>query len=393
MRYRKEDLVSFAETIKPPWKFFKWNRGGTQVAENQAVKADSLHPGLTPRRILKILTYAYKLTRENRMQMLKGFVISAVWAGVGILFGLPMKYLVDCATEQDPLKRLPMSDYVPITIVAIIVSRALHNILLPYFINKRRTRLMIADKKALSVNAAVNIDNIDRAKLKQLLAVAGKNLQAWLQVSREEIANLKMTAVFDAPLYIRGIGMNLYFAWLALEAPWFAFVSLFGIAIYGAITVSIGIKLGRLFREKQSAFMALQEEEQQVFNDLLRSRNFSMFNLLFMRRSSVDTDQFAGAWDDFEKKFLDSEIRLLRYNMLVRDVVLEVTKIAALCVALWYGSIGMMQFGTAFYLVDQIDKAADPFALFGPLQKMLLNAELFIESHMAISCENDRAET
>ena len=337
-------------------------------------------PGLTPRRIILILLYAYEITKENRALMIKGFFTSVLWALVGALFAYPMSYLIDSTTTK-----VPYEVFMPEAIKQMIVIYGLHNIVLPYILNNQRTRLLIAVKKTLSVNAVVNLEAIDSSTLKKLIVVAGPNLQAWLQASREEIGNLIITVVFDAPMYLRGLGMVLFFLYKSSEAPRFAIVAIGGLLIYGAITIMIGIKLGRLFREKQAAFMELQGEEQQVFNDLLRSRNMFSIVRMLQRKSPVDTDQFAEVWKDFEKKFTSTEVRLLRYNMLVRDAVLEVTKLAALAVALWYGSTNAISYGMAFFLRDQIDKAADPFVLFGPLQKMLLNAEIFIESHHAIS--------
>lgn len=362
------------------------------VPECGPSEVDTIHPGLTPRRIIKILVYAYNLTRENRQLMIKGFSMSLLWACIGVMSGYPMKYMVDWTSQTDLAKKVPFTEFIWTSIVLLAVISTLHNIVFPYHLNKRRTRLLIAVKKSLSVNAVVNINSIDKSTLKKLQDVAGTNLQAWLNVSREEIANLIITAVFDAPMYLRGACMIVYFLWVSIEAPWFAVVSISGIAVYGAITFIIGIRISKLFRDKQVAFMALQGEEQRIFNDLLQSRNFSMFDLLFKRRTSVDADQFAEVWDDFEQKFLDPEIRLLRYNMLVRDSVLEVTKCVCLIVGLCQADPNRaFTYGTAFFLVDQIGKAADPFALFGPLQKMLLNSEIFIEGHMAISRQNDQA--
>jgi len=346
-----------------------------------------VHQKLTPHRVVLILKCIYTLTKEYRWWLLAGIMLSSVYAFVGAWFDWPLKYIIDNTTNTDPhTMHEPYGVYMPQAVKLFLLIYGLHNIILPFLQNAVKAYLQAHVRKTLSLRAAEDL---------HLSNSVDENMQPWIQTSREQILNVLLSVVFEAPLYIRGLCILAYFLYIAWTAPYFGIVAIGGIGLYGSVTYLIGILIGNLFHDKQVALMEVQKMEVQTCDELLKSKADRPATIIAFPRlrvvssAKVSFGQLPGVWNTYVGTYITSEIRLLACNIFIRDLVLEVTRIVALAIALWYGSEGIITYGTAFFLFGLIGKAAEPFSLFGPLQKQLLDAQLFVDWYMGNSNMQD----
>lgn len=341
---------------------------------------------LTFDRMIELATNIFSLTQAHTRWMLGGLGISVLFALIGAMADWPTQYLVDWATHKDTATaHVPYWEFMRTAALYFVIVNGL-NVVLPGLQKIANAIVQTLVRETVSMNAITDALRRRGTKLPSDMAPR-------LQQARDHFAEGICTVLNDAPFYVRGVLILVFFVlYKSWTVPVFALVAVGGTVLAGVITYVSGVHISRLYDKKQNAGVKLSALEIKLFAHLNRTQERHERPLILtlvcgktvIRERMVpdaarSLEILRGAWKDYQRAFVTAEVLLLAINTFVCDMLLESTKVV--CALILYGYVHeeIITAGQALVLFGLVGKAAEPFLLYRPLQKRLMEIAIYVD--------------
>ncbi|MBI2030384.1 hypothetical protein HYT05_02070 [Candidatus Kaiserbacteria bacterium] len=338
---------------------------------------------LTLKRVGVILKGVLRIADRHPWLIAFGFMTSMARATMTIWYDWPMKYITE-AVDHNVLNQATFWPCIMHFVFLWIVCRWT----VDRFLTPIHDSIRVATESY--GKGEITLEVIDGVKNDE--TPAEKNLQSSAQSSREVLPSILLAMMSDIPKILVAIGFFCFFIYLAVEAPVFSAVAITGLLI-SCVVANLTRKLSDRFTFKQGALDHLQDVENEVHDEIYRSKAevLFIFKNWVWSGSQVNVVRLQEAVDQYVRASIKAGI-LLVLNGHLREFCFDFTRMLSVAVVAWYFSLGTMEFGMLFVLNGYIERTAEAIGLASNLQQLILNGQYFADWYMKVTTPNEEAQ-
>ncbi|MBM3261087.1 hypothetical protein FJY93_01575 [Candidatus Kaiserbacteria bacterium] len=338
---------------------------------------------LTLKRVGVILKGVLRIADRHPWLIAFGFMTSAARATMTIWYDWPMKYITE-AVDHNVLNQATFWQCIMHFVFLWIVCRWTVDRFLTPIHDSIRVAAESYGKGDITLEVIDGVKNDETP--------AEKNLQSSAQSSREVLPSILLAMMSDIPKILVAIGFFCYFIYLAVEAPVFSAVAITGLLV-SCVVANLTRKLSDRFNFKQGALDHLQDVENEVHDEIYRSKAevLFVFKNWVWSGSQVNVVRLQEAVNQYVRASIKAGI-LLVLNGHLREFCFDLTRMLSILVVAWYFSLGTMEFGMLFILNGYIERTAEAIGLASNLQQLILNGQYFADWYMKVTAPNEEAQ-